>query len=144
MTPVSNRHEERSLATEVTRDQMHHWRTIDLGIPCQVASPQSLTPLLQARGAYEELGDRSNDGQSPLLDTGVMPKKSLFVGQWRITIRDRLPAENTIVFEKTPMIPRQQLSILTASAACKSVFSIENIPRHDSRKRVVARRGFYC
>ena len=31
-----------------TRGRMHHWRTLDLAIPRQVASPQSLTPLHQA------------------------------------------------------------------------------------------------
>jgi len=27
---------------------MHLWRTVDPDIPCQVASPQSLTPFLRA------------------------------------------------------------------------------------------------
>jgi len=28
---------------------MHHWHTVGLDIPCQVARLQSLTPLLQAQ-----------------------------------------------------------------------------------------------
>jgi hypothetical protein len=31
-----------------SRGPMHHWRTVGLDIPCQVARLQSLTPLLQA------------------------------------------------------------------------------------------------
>ena len=31
---------------------MHHWRTGGLDIPCQVASPQSLTPFLQTISRY--------------------------------------------------------------------------------------------
>jgi hypothetical protein len=31
--------------------RMHHRRTVDLDIPCQVAPLQSLTPLLQANQA---------------------------------------------------------------------------------------------
>jgi len=36
----------------IDRGQAHHWRTGDLDIPCQVASPQSLTPFLQAKRPY--------------------------------------------------------------------------------------------
>ena len=43
------RHKKWSLATAVTKDLMRHRHTVDLDIPRQVASPQSLTPLLQAR-----------------------------------------------------------------------------------------------
>ena len=42
----------RPLAASADRGQMHHWRTGDLDIPCQVASPQSLTPFLQADVEY--------------------------------------------------------------------------------------------
>ena len=34
---------------------MHHWRTVGPDIPCQVASPQSLTPFLQAFIVYHVL-----------------------------------------------------------------------------------------
>ena len=44
----------RPLRASADRGQMHPWRTGDLDIPCQVASPQSLTPFLQADAAYPE------------------------------------------------------------------------------------------
>jgi len=37
-----------ALPTVGWQSPMHHRRTVGLDIPCQVASPQSLTPLLQA------------------------------------------------------------------------------------------------
>jgi hypothetical protein len=36
------------LTTIIVRGLMHHRRTVGLAIPCQVASPQSLTPFHQA------------------------------------------------------------------------------------------------
>jgi len=52
------------------RGPMHLWRTVDPDIPCQVASPQSLTPFLRAPSLYHAL--RPAD-KAPL-DTVVMPQ----------------------------------------------------------------------
>jgi hypothetical protein len=48
MTPVSDGIEERPLMALIIRGLMHPRRTVDLVIPCRVASPQSPTPFHQA------------------------------------------------------------------------------------------------
>jgi len=49
MAKVSNRCAENGLWRDKhSRGQMHHWRTSDLAIPREVASPQSLFPFHQA------------------------------------------------------------------------------------------------
>ena len=50
---MSNGIQKRPLTASADRGQMHHWRTGDLDIPSQVASPQSLTPFLQTDAAYQ-------------------------------------------------------------------------------------------
>ena len=47
--PVSEGAKKRPLTAWAARGQMHRRRTIDLNIPHQVASPQSLTLFLQVR-----------------------------------------------------------------------------------------------
>ncbi len=47
MTPVSDGIRERPPMAFTIRDLMHPRRTVDLVIPCRVASPQSLTPFHQ-------------------------------------------------------------------------------------------------
>jgi hypothetical protein len=48
MAPVSDGlKKRRPLASIAVRGPMHHRRTVGLAIPCQVASPQSLTPFHQ-------------------------------------------------------------------------------------------------
>ena len=47
MTPVSDGMKERPPMTFTTRGLMHPRRTVDLVIPCRVASPQSPTPFHQ-------------------------------------------------------------------------------------------------
>src|SRR5438477_13075290 len=42
----------RPLTTAVVRGRMHRWRSGDRSMPCQVASPQSLTPFPPAVLAY--------------------------------------------------------------------------------------------
>jgi len=42
-------------ATLFTKGQMHHWHTVGPDIPCQVASPQSLTPFLRTFIVYHIL-----------------------------------------------------------------------------------------
>src|ERR1019366_4954615 len=51
--------EKRPLAALATRGLMHHRHTVGLVIPCQVASPQSLTPFRQASSRVTQL-DRSS------------------------------------------------------------------------------------
>ncbi len=48
MTPVSDGIEERPPMAPTIRGLMHSRRTLDLVIPCRVASPQSPTPFHQA------------------------------------------------------------------------------------------------
>ena len=48
--------------------QSHLWRTVDRNIPCQVASPQSLTPFFRCRSYSESTVSKPNS-----LDTGAMP-----------------------------------------------------------------------
>jgi hypothetical protein len=40
--------------------QMRHWRTVGMDIPCQVASPQSLTLFLQADTFYQNISCHFN------------------------------------------------------------------------------------
>src|SRR5437016_5627542 len=48
MALVSNGRKTWPLMTFPPRGPMHHWHTVGLDIPCQVARLRSLTPLLQA------------------------------------------------------------------------------------------------
>ena len=48
-----------------TRGPMHLWRTVDPDIPCQVASPQSLTPFLRARPLYHRFRPASKHHWTP-------------------------------------------------------------------------------
>jgi len=48
MALVSNGNKNAAPETSPSRGPMHHWHTVGLDIPCQVARLQSLTPLLQA------------------------------------------------------------------------------------------------
>ena len=57
---MSNGPEKRPLALYVTRGLIRPWRIGDLDIPCQVASPQSLTPFLQAKTFYPQSWTGSN------------------------------------------------------------------------------------
>ena len=45
---MSNGNKNAAPETSPPRGPMHHWHTVGLDIPCQVARLQSLTPLLQA------------------------------------------------------------------------------------------------
>jgi len=48
MTPVSDGIKERPPMAFTIKGLTHHRRTVDLVIPCRVASPQSPTPFHQA------------------------------------------------------------------------------------------------
>src|SRR5450432_3523296 len=53
---------------------MHHWRTVGLGIPCRVASPQSPSPFLQPRGS---LANREKE------KSGILP----WLAVWKVLSR---------------------------------------------------------
>ncbi len=101
MGPMSNgRKRHWPLPAQAGKGLMHRWRTGHRDIPCQVASPQSLAPLLPMTQRYRNFvpfrnwnrgrkirsqksevvrwKSRSGSRQSPQppLDTGPMPQKS--------------------------------------------------------------------
>jgi hypothetical protein len=47
-------------ALTLTRGPMHLWRTVGLGIPCRVASPQSPTPFPQPPGSLSKGEEKSS------------------------------------------------------------------------------------
>src|SRR5487761_1847895 len=57
---VQRARRKRPLATDATRGLRRLWRIGGPNIPCQVASPQSLTPFLRARSAYRANGSCRN------------------------------------------------------------------------------------
>lgn len=65
------------LAAVAVRGRMHLWRTTDPGIPCQVASQQSLTPFPRTSDRITSAIDLSKEP----LDTIAMPKKIQAQGQ---------------------------------------------------------------
>jgi hypothetical protein len=73
----------RPLTTIIVRGLMHYRRTVGLAIPCQVASPQSLTPFHQATITLDSRSEDRNHSS----DAGVMPEKSSFLleGQTNIS-----------------------------------------------------------
>jgi hypothetical protein len=52
MAPMSNHNESDPWQRFAAKGRMHRWRIGVPDIPCQVASPQSLTPLLRAPQPY--------------------------------------------------------------------------------------------
>jgi hypothetical protein len=64
---VSDGKKKRPPMAFTTRGLMHSRRTVDLGIPRRVASPQSPTPFHQARSDYLRLNDAASRHRTPEL-----------------------------------------------------------------------------
>src|SRR3978361_315865 len=98
MTLVCDWRKRRSLTPVVARDRMRHRHTIGLDIPCQVASPQSLTPLLQAFSEYEARSEQRNNNDTPTKERQVAISETSAT-RFQEDARPRLPA----LARETPM-----------------------------------------
>ena len=83
---------------------MHLWRTVDPDIPCQVASPQSLTPFLRAQPLYtaarhqppNTLGHRRHASKNPSRSRKT-PPRTLQPDEPPTACRDYIQACNLVL-----------------------------------------------